>query len=157
MVILVELIGLIYVVRSMEVGSGRVIVSGAIQASFLSSFSRDRLIRLKLRALKSGVWFRVLRDVERALVDLTIRIVDRPRSPALIKSLLSVMGKLMDARETKVDVAVKEVGLFYARRLSLLAQKWGNKSAPWWMYDLSFARFIAVMHMNSMPKRFSNC
>lgn len=130
-----------------------VVIDAIVKDQFLSVFSRDDLVRLKLKALKSGAWFRVLRNVERALVDLTIRVVDRVRSPVLTKMLLSLIGKLVDAQKTKVEVAVNEVGLPNARRFSLLAQKWGNKSARQWMLDLSFARFIAVMHINS-PSSF---
>jgi hypothetical protein len=126
-----------------------VVIDAIVKNQFLSVLSRDNLVRLKLKALKSGAWFRVLKNVERALVDLTIRVVDRARSPVLVKALLSIMGKLMDAQKTKVEVAVNEVGLPNARRFSLLAQKWGNKSARKWMFDLSFARFIAVMYLNS--------
>lgn len=126
-----------------------VVIDAIVKDQFLSVFSRDDVVRLKLKALKSGAWFRVLRNVERALVDLTIRVVDRVRSPVLTKTLLSLIGKLVDAQKTKVEVAVNEVGLPNARRFSLLAQKWGNKSARQWMFDLSFARFIAVMHINS--------
>ena len=125
------------------------VIGAIVKHQFLSVFSRDDLVRLKLKALKSGAWFRVLRNVERALVDLTIRVVDRVRSPVLTKMLLSLIGKLVSAQKTKVEVAVNKVGLLNARRVSLLAQKWGNKSARQWMFDLSFARFIAVMHINS--------
>lgn len=157
MLILVKLTGLIYTVRSVNLGRVDVVISDVVHGQFSFAFSRDHLIRLKVKALQSGLWFRVLRNVERALVDLTIKVVDRPRSPVLVKALLSVMGKLTDARETKVEIAMKEVGLLYACRLSLLAQDWGNKLARRWMYDLSFARFIAVMHINSAPRRFDDC
>ena len=132
-----------------------VVIDAVVKDQFLSVFSKDDLLRLKLKALKSGAWFRVLRNVERALVDLTISVVDRVRSPVLTKTLLSLIGKLVDAQKTKVEVAVTEVGLLNARRFSLLAQKWGNKSARQWMFDLSFARFIAVMHINSPARAWS--
>jgi hypothetical protein len=83
------------------------------------------------------------------LVDVTIRVVDRVRSSVLANALLSVVGKLLDASRSRVEVAVKEFGLPYARKLSLLAQEWGNKSAGRWMFDLSFARFLAIMHINN--------
>ena len=120
-------------------------------------FSKASLVKLKLKALKSGLWFRVLRNIERALVDLTIGIVNRVHSPVLAKALLSVVSKLSGARKTKVEIAINEVGLSDARRLSLLAQEWGNKSARLWMLDLSFARFIAVMHINSVSRGFADC
>lgn len=120
-----------------------------LQNGFFFMLSRGELVKLKLRALRSGAWFRVLRRVERVLVDLTIRIVYRVRSSVLAKALLSIVKKLEDASESRVSRAVREVGFPCIRKLSLLAQKWGNKSAQSWMFDLSFARFIAIMHVNS--------
>jgi peptidoglycan/xylan/chitin deacetylase (PgdA/CDA1 family) len=102
-----------------------------------------------LKALKSGLWFRALGNAERALVDVTIRVVDRIRSSVLAKALLSVIGKLLNASKSRVEVATKQIGLPCVRRLSLLAQTWGNKIARQWVYDLSFASFIAVMHINN--------
>jgi hypothetical protein len=121
----------------------------AVKGPFLSVLSRAALVRLKLKAIRSGAWFRVLRSAERALVDVTIRVVDRVRSSVLANALLSVVGKLLDASRSRVEIAVKEFGLPYARKLSLLAQKWGNESARRWMFDQSFARFLAVMYIYS--------
>jgi hypothetical protein len=91
----------------------------------------------------------VLGKVERALVDLAIRVVDRVRSPVLFKALVSIVKKLEDASMSRVSRAIRTIGFPCAQKLSLLAQKWGNKSAQNWIFDLSFARFIAVMHINS--------
>ena len=50
----------------------------AISARRLSlpSLSRAVLVKLKLRALRSEAWFKVLRSAERAFVDATIKVVD---------------------------------------------------------------------------------
>ena len=112
------------------------------------ALTRRDLIDLRSRALRRGVWFRVLGRVERALVDLTIKVVDRVRSPMLTKALVSIVKKLEDAYENRVSQAMRTVGFPIAQKLSLLAQKWGNESARNWKLDLSFVRFLAVMHIN---------
>lgn len=114
-----------------------------------STLTRRDLIILKSRALKRGAWFRTLGRVERALVDVAIRIVRHVRSPVLYKALISVVKKLENILEDRISCAVRTVGFPCAQRLSLLAQKWGNKPAKEWMSDLSFARFIAIMHINT--------
>ena len=121
----------------------------ASKSRFLSMLSRSALAKLKSKALRSGAWFRILKGAERALVDVTIRVVDRVRSSVLINALLSVVGKLLNASISRVEIAVKNIGLPYARKLSLIAQQWGNKSARQWMFDLSFARFLTIMHVNN--------
>ncbi|MGC9346152.1 MAG: hypothetical protein ACP5ER_05130 [Candidatus Bathyarchaeales archaeon] len=116
-----------------------------------SSFmlGKEKLRRLKLKAVRRGVWFRVLSRVDRALVDLTMKVVDGVRSFRLAKALFSVVEKLEDALESRVSHALKEVGFPLARRLGLFAQKWGNSFARSWMSDVSFAKFLAIMHINN--------
>jgi hypothetical protein len=109
---------------------------------------KGELVKLKLRAVRGGLWFRALRRIDRVLVDLTIKVADAVRSFALAEALFSVMERLGDALENRVLQAVKEVGFPLALKLSLLAQEWGNDSASSWASDVSFARFLAVMHIN---------
>lgn len=113
------------------------------------TLGKQKLRKLKLQAVRRGVWFRGLSRVDRALVDLTIKVVDGVRSFTLAKALLSVIEKLEDAFESRVLRILKEVGFPLARKLSLFAQKWGNNLAQDWMRDVSFAKFLAIMHINS--------
>jgi hypothetical protein len=118
----------------------------------VSSFmlQKEKLVKLKLKAVRGGVWFRALSRIDRALVDLTIKVVHGVRSFTLAGIVFSIVEKLEDALENRFFLnALKEVGFSYARKLSLFAQKWGNVSARNWAFDLSFARFLAIMHLNS--------
>jgi hypothetical protein len=110
---------------------------------------RERLLKLKLKAIRRRVWFRALSRIDRVLVDLTIRVVDVVRSSRLSEALFSVVKKLEDGLEGRVSRAMKEVGFSLARKLSLLAQKWGNVLARNWMFDMSFVKFLAIMHINN--------
>jgi hypothetical protein len=118
---------------------------------FCSFVNKEKLLRLKLKALRRGVWFRVLDAIDRALVNLTIRVVEEIHSVALAERLRNVLGKLETALESKVLYALKTVGFPLARRLSSLAQKWGNPDARSWADDLSYAKFLAVIHLNNSP------
>jgi len=115
---------------------------------------KEKLRKLKLKAIRRGVWFRVLSRVDRALVDLTMKVVDGVHSFRLAEALFSVVKKLEDALESRVSRALKEVGFPLARKLGLFAQKWGNKFARGWVCDKGFARFLAVMHINE-PRVFT--
>ena len=117
-----------------------------------SSFmlEKEKLVKLKSKAIRSGVWFRALSRIDRALVDLTIKVVHGMRSFTLARIVFSIVEKLEDALENRFFLnALKGVGFSHARKLSLFAQKWGNVSARNWEFDLSFARFLAIMHLNS--------
>lgn len=114
-----------------------------------SALTKRDLVNLKSAALRRGAWFRVLGKMERALVDLAIRVVFRVRSPVLHKALNSIVKKLIHAFDDKISRTIRTIGFPCAQKLSLLAQKWGNEPAQSWMFDQSFARFLAIMHINS--------
>ncbi|MFQ6127105.1 MAG: hypothetical protein ACE5R6_21220 [Candidatus Heimdallarchaeota archaeon] len=110
---------------------------------------RDELIRVRTRALRRGVWFSALTKGERAMMDLTIRVVERVRSHLLAKVLTSVVKKLMDAMEGGVARLMRTVGRSLARRLSGIARAWGNKSAVRWAEEPGFIQYLSIMHMNT--------
>jgi len=114
-----------------------------------SSFSRIEIVRLRARAVRKGVWFRALDRVERGLVDLSIRLVRRVRSLVLVRSLSVVVKKLLDAMESVVARQMRAVGYPLARKLSQIAQSWGNRSAVEWAWDLGFVKFLAISHMDT--------
>jgi len=115
--------------------------------------TKAHLIKLRLKAVRAGVWFKALPRIDRVLVDLTITVTSNIRSFTLAKNLLVVVRKLEGIMESNLSRASREVGLPLAQRLSLLAQKWGNASAESWSSDVSFMNFLAVMHINE-PKTF---
>ncbi len=117
----------------------------------LSPIRKRMLVRLRVRALRRRVWFKVLDRLERAGVELTIKVVDAVRSPVLARMLLSVVAKLMDAMESPVARMMREVGSDLVRRASRIAQQWGHRSAHRWKADLRFIRFLAVMQMCTSP------
>lgn len=110
---------------------------------------RDELIRVRTRALRRGVWFRALTGAERAVVGLTIRVVERVRSHLLAKVLTSVVKKLLDATEGEVARLMRTVGRSLARRLSGIARGWGNKSAVRWTEEPGFIQYLSIIHMNT--------
>lgn len=115
---------------------------------------KAQLMKLKLKAMRSGVWFRALPRIDRVLVDLTIKVAGTVRSFTLAKNILNVIRKLENIMESKFLRAVKENGFALARRLGLIAQKWGNNNAKNWELNKGFARYLAVMSINE-PKLFS--
>jgi hypothetical protein len=111
-------------------------------------FEKSDLFRLKLRAVRFGVWFRALRRIDRVLLDLTLRVCDGVRGSALARSLRAVVAKLENALGNRVAHVVDTVGFRLALWTGLVAQKLGNVSARNWGKDPSFARFLAIMYIN---------
>jgi hypothetical protein len=119
----------------------------------LSLLTRTQLVKLRLKAKRAGVWFRALPRIDRVLVDLTIRVADNIRSVTLAKNILAVTKKLEGLLESSLLRAFREVGIRLAQKLGLVAQEWGNASAKEWISDISFIKFLAVMHINE-PRSF---
>ena len=109
---------------------------------------KAELVKLKVKAMRAGVWFRALSRIDRVLVDLTIRVAGAVRSFTLAKNLLAVVRKLESTMESRFLRAVKEIGVPAAHRLSLVAQEWGNLGAVKWKSDVGFARYLAAMSLN---------
>ncbi|MGA2682122.1 MAG: hypothetical protein ABSF44_10030 [Candidatus Bathyarchaeia archaeon] len=119
-----------------------------MQEGASSYLNRTQLIRLKLKAMRAGVWFKALPRIDRVLVDLTIKVAENIRSTSLAKSIFAVIGKLEGLLESSVIKSLKLIGFQLAVKISLVAQKLGNASAKNWATDSSFAFFLAVMHSN---------
>jgi len=119
----------------------------------LSLLTKTQLVKLRLKAIRAGVWFRALPRIDRVLVDLTIRVTSSIRSATLAKNILAVTRKLEGLLESSLLRAFRGLAIQLAQKLSLIAQKWGNTSAKRWASEVSFVNFLAVMHINE-PKTF---
>ncbi len=108
------------------------------------------LVKMRLRAMRSGVWYRALNRIDRVLVDLTIKVTKTSiKSRSLLTQLLSVTTKIEALLENKLSKTTREYGLPLANKLSKIAQNWGNKHAQNWSSDLDFARYLAVLKLNA--------
>ena len=114
---------------------------------------KGQLERLKLKAMRAGVWFKALPRIDRVLVDLTIRVAGAVRSSTLAKNILAVVRKLENVMESKFLRTVREKGFVWARKLGLIAQKWGNTAARSWGSDEGFARYLVALSINE-PRLF---
>ena len=110
--------------------------------------NREQLTKLKLKAMRAGVWFKVLPRIDRVLVDLTIKVTENIRSSYLANSIFAVVGKLEGLLESSVLKSLRLIGRPLAEKISVIAEKLGNASAKNWATDSSFAFFLAVMHTN---------
>jgi len=111
--------------------------------------TRNEIVKVKTRALRKGMWYRVLSRIERACIDLVIKVVERVRSFLLQKMLSSILKKLEEAMESQVQHLMQRVGSHLASELSQIAQDWGNKSAVHWAKDYGFIQYLTITHMNA--------
>ena len=109
---------------------------------------KKELAKIKSKAIRRGVWFRVLTRAERAQMELTIKIVKRIRSCFLAKVVTSIVEKLFNAMESEVSRLMREVGEPLALKLSGIAQNWGYNSAESWSQDSGFVQYLTIIHLN---------
>ena len=106
------------------------------------------IAKVKSRALRRGIWYSALTRMERACIDLVIKLVDKVHSRLLAKVLFSVMQKLEEAMEGEVSRLMREVGSSLAKKLSKIAGEWGNESAVRWAEDSNFIRHLTITYLN---------
>ena len=106
-------------------------------------------MKVKSKAVRNGIWFEVLSRVERAIVDLTMKCVEKVRSPILAKAINKILGKILKTLGKSFLDKAKEFGRDLAQRLSKVAEKWGNKKAPNWKSDKEFIKFLGVTALNT--------
>lgn len=111
--------------------------------------SVGNLVVAKKLALRRHVWFRSLSRVERGIIDLTVQCVDSIKSTKLATVVTAIIEKLKLASESMVDRLARTVGFSLAQKISVLAQNWGNFTASNWASDAGFARYLAIIQLNS--------
>ena len=119
-----------------------------MQNNTSNPLNRTQLIKLRVKAIRAGVWFRMLPRIDRVLVELTIKVTENIRSAHLAKSIFAVVGKLEGLLESSMLKSLRLVGRPLAEKISSVAQRLGNASARAWAEDSSFAFFLAVIHTN---------
>jgi len=112
-----------------------------------SMFSRSELIALRRKAVRRGIWFRVLSRIERATIDLTIRCVEMVRSARLARIIAEIAEKLEYAATGFLSRA-EVVGRELAERAVKLALSWENRDASKWKDDIGFVRYLGAMSLS---------
>ena len=109
-------------------------------------FSRSELIALRRKAVRRGIWFRVLTRIERATIDLTIRCVETIRSVTLTRIVAEIAEKIEYAA-TGFLFRAEVVGRELAERAVKLALSWGNRDASKWKDDIGFIRYLGAVNL----------
>lgn len=110
-------------------------------------------MRVKTRALRRRVWFKATSRLERGIVDLTIRCVERIQSAVLAGIVSKIIKKIVKTLENVFLKRAEKIGAEIADRLSGFALAWGNKAASRWKHNPGFVRFLGVNAINAQGSR----
>ena len=119
-----------------------------VRGEAVSLLTRHGLMKARTRALRQRVWFRALSRVERGIVDLTIRCVERIKSRILAGMVSTIVDKILKSLRPSFLETAMRVGRDLADEISATALEWGNTSASRWRHDLDFVRFLGVRAIN---------
>ena len=103
----------------------------------------DWLASLKVRALRRRSWYSLSR-LERSVVDLTIRYVDRIESERLSLVISRIVCKILKAMRSPFLQRAEQMGYGLAERFSRIAVSWGYAEASNWRRDLGFVRYLGA-------------
>ena len=109
--------------------------------------TREALVKMKLKAMRRGVWFRDLKQSERKLLDLTISVVERVRSFLLAKLVSQLIDKLCEAMESRVFRLMRTEGRSLAQKVASIGEAWGNRMAKSWVNDRGFMQYLVVTRL----------
>ena len=107
------------------------------------------LILIRRKALRRNVWFSTLSKLERSIVNLTIRCVDKIKSANLALAIGRIVCRVSKAFKSIFLKRVEKVGTDLAEKLVEIAVSWGYLDASNWRTDSSFIRCLGVNALNN--------
>jgi hypothetical protein len=111
-------------------------------------FTSEFLSDLRHRALRRGVWYRALDRVERGIMSLTSRFVDRVESVKLGKALVKIVAKIRDGLKSGFVRHMESYGISRAAEMASQALEWGYSGASDWWRDQAFVKYLTFLDYN---------
>jgi len=126
--------------------------NGSVVARSDFPLTRENLAKMRLKAVRRGCWYRDLKQNERMLLDLTIRVVEKVHSFMLAKIVSRLVSRLCEAMESRIVRLIRTEGREMAKRLSDVGQSLGCKSAKFWAGDCGFMQFLVVCNLGEFGR-----
>ena len=111
------------------------------------NLNRFLLLKIKRKAIRLKAWYK-LNNIERAIIDLTIKCVNKIKSIKLKNIILKILNKIKEAIENNFLNKIYEIGLKEIVKIIKIAYSWGNKNSLNWIKDKSFIFYLGIKKMN---------
>ena len=111
-------------------------------------FTRRFLNELRRKAVRRRVLYSAIDGLERGILYLTARTVDRVSSPTLIMQLAEIVMKLQEAMESGFRRHLKRFGPRRLVEIVKQAVEMGSESAVDWVTDRGFLRYLTFLDFN---------
>jgi len=109
--------------------------------------NKSILLKIKRKALRLKIWYR-LNNIERAIIDLTIKCVYKVKSKELKNIILKILNKIKEIFENKFIKKIYENGLKEIVKIIKIAYSWGNRNSLEWIKDKNFIFYLGIKKMN---------
>jgi hypothetical protein len=84
------------------------------------------LLKVKGLALRYGLWFTTLNQVERSALNITIQYVDIVKSTKLVNMLAAIIQNLSHASINKITLRISNIGILLAKKTTFLLRLVGE-------------------------------
>ena len=111
-------------------------------------FNSRFLIDIRVKALRRRVLYSALDGLERGILYLAGRVVDRVRSSVLASQLGEIVAKLCEAMKNRFTRHMESFGVKQASKNVKTAIMFGSKVAQQWL-SMDFARYLALITFNT--------
>jgi benzoyl-CoA reductase/2-hydroxyglutaryl-CoA dehydratase subunit BcrC/BadD/HgdB len=112
----------------------------------LQYLNKSLLIKIKHKALRLKIWYK-LNNIERTIIDLTIKCVDEIKSIKLRNIILKILNKIKEAIENNFLNKIYENGLKEIVKIIKIAYSWGNKESLKWIKDKNFILYLGIKNI----------
>jgi hypothetical protein len=112
----------------------------------LQYLNKSLLIKIKHKALRLKIWYK-LNNIERTIIDLTIKCVDEIKSIKLRNIILKILNKIKEAIENNFLNKIYENGLKEVVNIIKIAYSWGNKESLKWIKDKNFILYLGIKNI----------
>jgi hypothetical protein len=108
--------------------------------------NKSLLIRIKHKAIRLKIWYK-LNNIERTIIDLTIKCVNKIKSIKLKNVILKILNKIKEAIENDFLNKIYENGLKEIIKIIKIAYSWGNKNSLKWIKDKDFIFYLGIKNI----------
>ena len=111
-------------------------------------FTKKILIDVKKRALRRGIWHKVLDPIEKGILSLASQIVETIHSNILHAQISDIIAKLSDASKNGYQKHLEKYGIIRIKEIQIQAIKFNYYKALEVENDVNFMKYLIFLDYN---------
>ncbi|MEM3419977.1 MAG: hypothetical protein QW806_07130 [Nitrososphaerota archaeon] len=110
------------------------------------NLNKEFLIKIKRKAIRLKIWYK-LNNIEREIINLTIKCVNKIKSIKLKNIILKILNKIKEIFENNFLNKIYEIGLKEVIKIVKIAYSWGNKNSLNWIKDKKYIFYLGIKNI----------